>query len=77
MWPCVISGMALDAMEEQGYSTVTANEVEYALTSLTTEPWQAVKAAGAGEEQRSESAKWHGSVLALNGNLVHGSLVAV
>lgn len=77
VWPRVVSGMAMDAMEEQSSSAVTPAEVEAALASLTTEPWQEVKAAGTGEEQRSESAKWHGSVLTLNGNLVHGSLVAV
>jgi hypothetical protein len=38
--------------------------------------WKSVTAAGAGEDQRSESARWHGSVLTLNGNLVHGSLVS-
>ncbi len=77
VWPRVISGMALDAMEEPGASTVTAAEVEAALAGLAAEPWQPVRAAGAGEEERSESARWHGSALALNGNLVHGSLVAV
>ena len=68
--------MALDALEEKTTTSVSPDEVTAALASLQTEPWQPVKAAGAGEEQRSESAKWHGSVLALNGNLVHGSLVS-
>jgi hypothetical protein len=77
VWPRVISGMAMDAMEEQGYSTVSPDEVASALAGLHSEPWKPVAAAGAGEEQRSESPKWHGSVLTLNGNLVHGSLVAV
>jgi len=77
VWPRVVSGMALDAMEEQGSATVTAEEVRAALENLKTEPWQSTPAAGAGEEQRSESDKWHGSVLTLNGNLVHGSLIAV
>jgi hypothetical protein len=77
VWPRVVSGMALDALEEKGTGTVTADEVRAALASLKTEPWQPVQAAGAGEEQRSETAGWHGSVLTLNGALVHGSLVAV
>ena len=54
---------------------MSADEVTAALASLRTEPWTPVAAAGAGEEQRSESPRWHGSVLTLNGNLVHGSLV--
>ena len=77
VWPRVISGLAMDAMEEKGDSAVSADEVAAALESLQTEPWKPVAAAGAGEEQRSESPKWHGSVLTLNGTLVHGSLVAV
>ena len=76
VWPRVISGMALDAMEEQSTATVSPAEVTAAIASLQTEPWKPVTAAGAGEEQRSESPKWHGSVLSLNGNLVHGSLVS-
>jgi hypothetical protein len=76
VWPRVISGMVLDALEEQTTTSVSPDEVTAALASLQTEPWKPVAAAGAGEEQRSESAKWHGSVLALNGNLVHGSLVS-
>jgi hypothetical protein len=77
VWPRVISGMAMDAMEEQTAAPVSTDEVSAALASLSGEPWKSVPAAGAGEEQRSESAKWHGSVLTLNGNIVHGSLVAV
>jgi hypothetical protein len=77
VWPRVISGMVLDAMEEQGAASVTADDVRVALENLKTEPWQPTRAAGAGEEHRSESTSWHGSVLALNGTIVHGSLVAV
>jgi hypothetical protein len=69
--------MALDAIEEKGQATATADEVRAALDALRTEPWQPTRAAGAGDEERSESPKWHGSILALNGTLVHGSLVAV
>lgn len=75
VWPRVVGGTAMDAMEERSGAPVSADEVAAALAGLRTEPWKPVAAAGAGEEQRSESAKWHGSVLALGGNLVHGSLV--
>lgn len=75
VWPRVIRGVAADAAEEKGAARVSADDVTAALASLQTEPWKQVAAAGAGEEQRSESAKWHGSVLTLDGDLVHGSLV--
>lgn len=75
VWPRVVSGMAMDAMEEKAAATVSDAEVAAAVDTLRTAPWQAVAAAGAGEEQRSESARWHGSVLTLNGSLVHASLV--
>jgi hypothetical protein len=77
VWPRVVSGMALDALEEQATATATPDDVRAAVADLATQPWQAAPAAGAGEEQRSESARWHGSVLALEGTIVHGSLVAV
>ena len=75
VWPRVIRGVAVDAMEERSAAPVSADEVTAAVAGFQSEPWQAVAAAGAGEEQRSASPKWHGSVLTLNGNLVHGSLV--
>ncbi|MBN9120994.1 MAG: hypothetical protein J0I06_17895 [Planctomycetes bacterium] len=75
VWPRVIRGVAMDAMEERSAATVSVDEVTAAVASLRTEPWKPVAAAGAGEEQRSESPRWHGSALSLNGNLVHGSLV--
>jgi hypothetical protein len=75
VWPRVIRGVAMDAMEEKAAAALSVDEVQAAVASLRSEPWQAVAAAGAGEEQRSESEKWHGSVLTLNGNLVHGSLI--
>jgi hypothetical protein len=77
VWPRIVSGVVLDAMEEKQAATVSDAEVTAALENLKSEPWQPVTAAGAGEEHRSASEKWHGSVLTLNGNLVHGSLVAV
>jgi hypothetical protein len=77
VWPRVISGVAMDAMEEQSAAAVSSDEVTAAVGALQSEAWAPVPAAGAGEEQRSESAKWHGSVLTLNGSLVHGSLIAV
>lgn len=76
VWPRVISGMVLDSMEELAAATVSERDVTDAVETLRTAPWQPVTPAGAGEDQRSESARWHGSVLTLDGNLVHGSLVS-
>lgn len=77
VWPRLVSGVALDALEEKEATPVTATEVTAALDVLRAAPWQAVPPAGAGEEHRAEAAgKWHGSVLTLGGELVHGSVVA-
>ena len=76
VWPRVISGVVLDALEERSAAGVSEAEVASAVEELRRADWKPVTAAGAGEDQRSESARWHGSVLTLNGNLVHGSLVS-
>lgn len=77
LWPQLVSGVSLDALEEQEGAVPQAADVAAALDALRTGPWETVPAAGAGEEQRSETAgQWHGSVLSLDGNLVHGSLVS-
>lgn len=76
VWPRVISGMVLDALEEKDTATVSEEEVRTAVEELRAADWKAVPAAGTGEEHRAESARWHGSVLTLNGSLIHGSLVS-
>jgi hypothetical protein len=76
VWPRIISGMALDAMEEKEAAAVSADEVNAALASFASEPWKTVPAAGAGEEHRSDTAQWHASLLSLDGTLVHGSLIS-
>src|SRR5258706_417430 len=50
VWPRVISGMVLDAMEEQGTGAISEADVEAAVDTLRTAPWQPVTAAGAGED---------------------------
>lgn len=77
VWPRLVGGVALDALEEKVAAAVSPAAVKEALAALKGAAWQAVPAAGAGEEHRAEAAeKWHGSVLTLGGNLVHGSLVS-
>jgi hypothetical protein len=77
VWPRLVGGVALDALEEKEAAIPTVADVSSAIDALRGEGWKAVPAAGAGEEHRTENAgKWHGSVLTLEGNLVHGSLVA-
>lgn len=77
VWPRLVGGVALDALEETSDAAANPADVTAALDALRTGPWSSVPPAGAGEEHRAETAtKWHGSVLTLGGNLVHGSLVA-
>jgi hypothetical protein len=79
VWPRLVSGVALDALEEEekGRVPVTEADVAAALDVLRAAPWHTVSPAGAGEEHRADAAgKWHGSVLTLGGELIHGSVVA-
>jgi hypothetical protein len=77
VWPRLVGGVALDALEEKAAAAVNPDDVNAVLAALRGAGWQAVPAAGAGEEYRAEDAgRWHGSVLTLGGNLVHGSLVS-
>jgi len=76
LWTQLVSGVALDALEEKEATAPQPGDVNAALDALRAGPWLAVPPAGAGEEYRAETAgKWHGSVLTLGGSLVHGSLV--
>ncbi len=76
VWPRLIGGVALDALEEKDATPANPADVQAALDSLRAGPWTAVPPAGTGEEHRSEMpGKWHASVLSLEGQLVHGSLV--
>lgn len=78
VWGRVLSGVILDAIEDGpgAGDAAEAGQVEAALEAFGEGPWQAVKAAGAGEEYRSQpKGGWLGSALALNGSLIHGSLV--
>ncbi|MBA4186671.1 MAG: hypothetical protein C0467_01495 [Planctomycetaceae bacterium] len=76
LWPQLVSGVALDALEEKEGTAPQSSDVVAALDALRAGPWQSVPPAGAGEEQRAEIAgRWHGSLLSLDGNLVHGSVV--
>jgi hypothetical protein len=77
VWPRMISGVSLDALEEKDAADATEADVAAALDLFQSAPWQPVSPAGIGEEQRTETVgKWHGSMLTLSGTLVHGSLVA-
>lgn len=76
VWPRLVGGVALDALEEKEAKPANPADVASALADLRGAPWAAVSPAGTGEEHRAETpGKWHGSVLSHGGNLVHGSLV--
>lgn len=74
VWNRLLSGVILDAVEDQ--PPPGSGDVQSALDAFAGN-WQSVPAAGAGEEYRAEGAggRYHGSVLAQDGRVVHGSLV--
>jgi hypothetical protein len=77
VWPRMVSGVFLDALEEKEARPASRDDVQQALDSLRNIPWQPVVPAGVGEEHRAEEAgKWHGSILSLQGDIVHAGLVA-
>ncbi|HEX3151277.1 MAG TPA: DUF6569 family protein [Gemmataceae bacterium] len=74
VWKRLLSGLILDAIEER----VTPGDVDVqAALAAFAGDWQAVTAAGAGEEYRADAGggRWHGSVLAKDSRVIHGSLV--
>ncbi|MCI0702993.1 MAG: hypothetical protein L0241_18095 [Planctomycetia bacterium] len=75
VWSRVVGGVALDAIEEQRTDALSAGDVYVAVESMRAAAWKPVAPAGAGEEERTDTDRWHGSMLTLNGTLVHGSLV--
>ena len=74
VWSRLLSGVILDAVEDQ---PAPGNPDVGAALSSFGGAWQSVPAAGAGEEYRSVASgqAWHGSVLAQDGRVIHGSLV--
>ena len=65
----------MDALESQ--PTELEPDIDAALEQFRAGPWEAVPAAGMGEEYRSGTAgrTAHGSALANGGHLIHGSMV--
>jgi hypothetical protein len=74
VWKRLLSGVILDAVEDR--VAPASADVQAALNAFTGD-WQSVPAAGAGEEYRADAAggRWHGSVLAKDSQVIHGSLV--
>jgi hypothetical protein len=76
VWSRLLTGAAMDAMEAADAAAPGEDAVRAAVDVLRIGPWQAVQAAGVGEEYRCDSGgRWHGSVLARDGTVIHGSLV--
>ena len=76
VWPRLLSGATMDALEADDAPAPTETEVRDAITAFRARGWEAVPAAGLGEEYRGEpDGKWHGSVLAKDGVVIHASLV--
>lgn len=74
VWKRLLTGVILDAVEDQ--AAPASADVLTAIGAFSGD-WQSVPAAGAGEEYRADAigGKWHGSVLAKDGRVIHGSLV--
>ncbi len=75
VWDRLLTGVIMDAVEDQ--KPAGEPDVSAALTVFQGAPWQSVPPAGIGEEYRAEweTGQWHGSALAKDGRLVHGSLI--
>jgi len=75
VWPRVLTGLTMDALETA--PSEIEPDIGAALEQFRAGPWDAVRAAGVGEEYRSGTAgrTAHGSALAHGGKLVHGSMV--
>jgi hypothetical protein len=76
VWSRLLTGVVMDAVESQETATPDPGAVQEALGTFAAGPWEPVKPVAAGEEYRGDvGGKWHGSVLALDGAVVHASLV--
>lgn len=77
VWPRLLSGAAMDAIEAADGGAPSDAAVAEAVEAFRAGRWEPVPAVAAGEEYRGEhGGRWHGSVLARNGAVIHGSLVA-
>jgi hypothetical protein len=74
VWPRVLSGLILEAVETSPDGA--GSDVESALADFRAASWQRVPAAGVGEEYRAAGERQqHGSALTHDGALIHGSMI--
>jgi hypothetical protein len=77
VWGRLLSGLVLDALVEgQAKSSPDPGQVAQLLHEVRNAAWTQTEAVGEGQEYRAEFDGKVGSVLSLEGALVHGSLVA-
>jgi hypothetical protein len=75
-WPRLLSGAVMDALEAPDMPPPPVDAVRDAIARFRADGWRAVPAAGQGEEYRGGTGdRWHGSVLAEGGSVIHASLV--
>ena len=75
-WPRLLSGAVMDALEAPEAAPPAVAAVRDAVAGFRAQGWKAVPAAGQGEEYRGGPGdRWHGSVLAQGGSVIHASLV--
>ncbi len=76
MWRRIVRGCALDALQSRSrYCTATADDVRSLLSRAAEAAWIDVPPAGAGQERRATLDHWSGSLLSLDGELIHASFV--
>jgi hypothetical protein len=76
VWSRLLTGAAMDAIESPDAAAPADEAVRDAVEGFRAGTWQPVPAVAAGEEYRGgRGDRWHGSVLAQGGTVIHGSLV--
>jgi ARG and Rhodanese-Phosphatase-superfamily-associated Protein domain len=77
VWGRLLSGLVLDALTEgQTNGSPDVAQVGQLLGEVRSAAWMQTPAAGEGQEYRAEFSGKAGSALLLDGELVHGSVVA-
>jgi len=77
MWVRLLSGFVMDTLveDESGSEGPGVDDVERLLIRTSDAKWEKVEPVGEGEEYRAENDEENGSVLILEGSIVHGSVL--
>jgi hypothetical protein len=75
VWSRFLSGMVLDALAEEKEGSPEPDQVGQLINELRQAPWAQTQTVGEGQEYRVEFQGKIGSVLLLDGSLIHGSVM--